>query len=276
MSVKPKSRYARLMGSFWRHPKTMALSLAARGLHCSALAFCADNMTDGAFPAPMVSAFCGGVADGAVVSELVAAGLWKAKGATYEIKDWAQHNITAASWAQHKAATKERVARSRERNKAARNTTGNDDVTRYTGDGNEPSLDEGRRTKDDDEGNTLACVQGRARDTLSIVKRVYAKRYEAKWRDAFMGFDSAHRQLQAIATWAAEQADGPEAAMHRLLDGADRQERLERARWPLRWLAEDPSGHANYQAAKPARKTGYMPAATREDFAAELGEEESA
>jgi hypothetical protein len=88
----------------------------------------------------------------------------------------------------------------------------------------------------------------RAPDPISIVKRVYQARYERRWNDAFFGFDSAHRQLQAIAAWASRQPEGTEAAMHRLIDGADRQERLTTGgnRWPLRWLAEDPASHAAY------------------------------
>lgn len=161
--TKQAQRYARLMGSFWRHPRTALLSPSAIGIHVRAISFCADNMTDGAIPLPMVAAFCGGVLLEVAVAEVVEAGLWKKTKLGYEIRDWAQHNITSAGWAKQKADVAARVAKSR--SKRAGNAPGSADVTRYTKPGNDPSsasdtpasLDEGRRTKDE---HLLASLGG--------------------------------------------------------------------------------------------------------------------
>jgi hypothetical protein len=133
------SRYARLMGDFWRHPRTSALSPAAAGVYCRALSFCADHMSDGAIPVTVVSTFFGGPPDEALIAELVTAKLWRKTRAGFVVRDWEQHNITRDGWEKRKADGRERVAKSR-----AKKREGNAPVTRYKEEvtpGNSPSLD---------------------------------------------------------------------------------------------------------------------------------------
>jgi hypothetical protein len=168
---KQTQRYARLMGDFWRHPRLSALSPTAVGIHCRAMSYCAEQMTDGAIVRPIVAAFFGGPVDATIIAELVSAGVWKETATGYQLRDWAQHNITADAWAKQKAAVAKRVAEHRNRKKQAGNPSppdddggGNDGVTRYGEVTNAPEtrvpLDEGRRTKDEDPSlrSGVACA----------------------------------------------------------------------------------------------------------------------
>ncbi len=53
-----RTRYARLLGSFHRHPKTEASSNAVAGVYAKCLAYSADNQTDGHVPASVVESYC--------------------------------------------------------------------------------------------------------------------------------------------------------------------------------------------------------------------------
>src|SRR5690606_11718817 len=120
-----RQRYARLMGDFWRHPRTANLSTVAAGILCRAWSYCADQMTDGEVPRFIVAAFFGGNPDEAVVRELVEAGLWEEASAGYRMRDWAERNITKAAWEERKAKARERVQRYREREAANGNASRN-------------------------------------------------------------------------------------------------------------------------------------------------------
>lgn len=52
------SRYALLLGTFWRHLKTEATTNRAIGVYAQCLAYCTDNQTDGHLPASIVEGFC--------------------------------------------------------------------------------------------------------------------------------------------------------------------------------------------------------------------------
>lgn len=158
-----RQRYARLMGDFWRHPRTANLSPVAAGILCRAWSYCADQMTDGEVPRFIVAAFFGGNPDEAVVRELVEAGLWEEASAGYRMRDWAERNITKAAWEERKAKARDRVQRYREREaangNASRNALHEPLPTRYERHGNASgnghvthpeTHDEGRRTKDED------------------------------------------------------------------------------------------------------------------------------
>jgi hypothetical protein len=157
-----KGRYARLQGTFWRHERTGTLSLAAAGLHARAMSYCADQMTDGHIPRHLLAAFFGGAIDQVTVAELVEAGIWKEAKGGFQIRDWDQHNITADAWAQKKEDHRQRMAAIREAKRArekANEVTGVHACDRSQADHSDacdasvqqPPLDEGRRTKDEDE-----------------------------------------------------------------------------------------------------------------------------
>lgn len=181
-AAKSKCRYARLQGTFWRHDRTGALSLAAVGLHARAMSYCADQMTDGAFPAHLLGAFFGGAVDQAVVTELVESGVWKLTKTGYAVRDWEQHNITAEKWEQKKEDHRQRMAALRAAKAARENASDSANVPardRSQPDHNAacdapviaPSLDEGRRTKDEDEEGPPVVDQRSVGDVPSPTSR---------------------------------------------------------------------------------------------------------
>ena len=71
--------------SFYSHPKTLATSLAARGLWVTAGSWSSAHLQDGAVP-DHVLASLGGTPE--LAAELVAAGLWKRTKRGYVFHDW--------------------------------------------------------------------------------------------------------------------------------------------------------------------------------------------
>jgi len=120
------SYYARVLGTFWRHPRTLGLSMAARGLWVSLLSWSADQRSDGGIPAPALTMVCGGKPDARSLQELILSGLLVQAESAYLLRDWAQHNITRDEHEQAKEATRKRVADHR------RKAAVTPDVTRYT------------------------------------------------------------------------------------------------------------------------------------------------
>jgi hypothetical protein len=86
--------YARIMGTFWRHPRTSGLSLAARGLWVSLVSWSADQRSDGEVPAHAVAMACGGRTDTRALHELAQSDLVTRSGETLVLRNWAKHNIT--------------------------------------------------------------------------------------------------------------------------------------------------------------------------------------
>jgi hypothetical protein len=121
------SYYARVLGTFWRHPRTLGLSMAARGLWVSLLSWSADQRSDGGIPAAALTMVCGGKPDARSLSELIVSGLLVSAETSYTLRDWAQHNITRDEHEQAKEATRKRVADHRKRAAVT------PDVTRYIG-----------------------------------------------------------------------------------------------------------------------------------------------
>ncbi|HVJ17527.1 MAG TPA: hypothetical protein VM686_19000 [Polyangiaceae bacterium] len=126
------------------------------------MSYCAEQMTDGVVVRPLVAAFCMGCDMASVVAELIDAGVWQEHPTGYELRDWAQHNITADAWAQKKEDHRQRMAAIREAKRArekANEVTGVHACDRSQADHSDacdasvqqPPLDEGRRTKDEDE-----------------------------------------------------------------------------------------------------------------------------
>jgi hypothetical protein len=223
-----KCRYARLQGTFWRHDRTASLSLAAAGLHARAMSYAADQMTDGHVPRHLLAAFFGGAIDAAVVAELTTAGVWREVKTGHVIRDWSQHNITAEGWEAKKLAHKERMAALRAAKRAQENRNDSADV--QICDRSQPDhtsitcapviptpLDEGRRTKDEDEddlrsknrsvdvapaGDADLCLfptEAKAPPKPSPVRVVFDHWVQAMGRDARTKLD---RKREARIKWA--------------------------------------------------------------------------
>lgn len=77
---------------FYSHPKTLATSLAARGLWVSAGAWSSDQLTAGAVPDHAL-AMLGGSPE--LADELVSAGLWKRVRGGYQFHDWDRYQPDA-------------------------------------------------------------------------------------------------------------------------------------------------------------------------------------
>ena len=115
-----RGRYARLLGTFWRHPKSLSLSASAAGVLARSWSYCADNESDGFIPTGIVSAF-GGTAR--TTKEIVASAFWQVVEGGYQVHDWSQHNITKADATARRKGGAERTAK--HRRNAAGNAAGN-------------------------------------------------------------------------------------------------------------------------------------------------------
>lgn len=119
--------YARIMGTFWRHPRTSGLSMAARGLWVSLLSWCADSRSDGALASTTIAMVAAGRPMTRERAELTAAGLLVEADGALSLRDWSQHNITRAGYESAKESTRKRVAKHRSTPAVT------PDVTRYKG-----------------------------------------------------------------------------------------------------------------------------------------------
>lgn len=233
--------YARIMGTFWRHPRTSGLSLAARGLWVSLLSWCADQRTDGAVPLHVVAMVCSGKPDAKALAELEVSGLVTKAAGGLELRNWSKHNITR----ERHEREKER-ARNGMRDKRSRSP----DVTR-----NKPVSDGSvSEQEQEQEHSTPSGVETRARapeaparlpapeadPVESALRAGYGRRYASAAGDAWMSHAKDLPSIQRAAAWCRAQP-APMEAVERFLDGAFGHPPWARQRWPWKWLAEDPA-----------------------------------
>lgn len=128
MSEKKKRSsgyYARIMGTFWRHPRTLSLSLAARGLWVTLLSWSADQRSDGHVPVAAMQMACGGQSMARALEELRASGMVSDVADGYLLRDWSQHNTTRADHDSYKEQKRKEVADRRARSESVpRNISG--------------------------------------------------------------------------------------------------------------------------------------------------------
>lgn len=86
--------YFRIDDTFWSHPKTYTVSMAARGLWATAGAWSCCYLTDGYIPTASLKIIAGGTPTKRLVDELVTAGLWIDVGDGWQFHQWAEHNYT--------------------------------------------------------------------------------------------------------------------------------------------------------------------------------------
>ena len=176
MSEKAKRGfYARVMGTFWRHPRTCGLSLQARGLWVSMLSWCADQLSDGAVPDSALLLIAGGAPPKRHVDELAAAGLLERDDAakSWRLREWSDHNITREKYEKEKERARNGMAR-------ARDVTRNIDVTAEPVTANKAVSNRPPSDQDQDQDKTLTSVSvSRARAPSSEPAR---KAIEAAYR----------------------------------------------------------------------------------------------
>lgn len=264
MSAKAsRSYYARVLGTFWRHPRTAALSLAACGAWVRCLSWCADHRTDGTIPRAVIPMVLGGRDDRRAVAELVSSGLLVEDGDALHVRDWSQHNITREQHEQKLESLRNRVAKSRGGN--AEPTTnagaGNDQaqaqvtprVTRYTSSTDDAGTSiPSDQDQDQDQLRSSSASRARAREgpvrlqapegdpVESALRTGYGRRYAAAAGDAWMSHAKDLPSIQRAAAWCRAQPAPMEAA-ERFLDGAFGHPPWRAQRWPWKWLSEDPA-----------------------------------
>jgi hypothetical protein len=110
---KSKGLFCRVKGDWHAHEKVIALSLEARGLWVTLASWCAGNRTDGRFNEKHARELAQG-RHKAPLHELIEAGLVDLMSdGTFQMHDWAEHNITRAEHEELKAADVARKARNR-------------------------------------------------------------------------------------------------------------------------------------------------------------------
>ncbi len=88
-----QGRYARLMGTLWRHEKTERVGDAALGLFARILSFLADQAQDTVSEKRMVELFRGNPNGRRALNQLLAAGFMEpVRGGGYAPHDWSEHN----------------------------------------------------------------------------------------------------------------------------------------------------------------------------------------
>lgn len=114
-SKRSSGYYARIMGTFWRHPRTSGLSLAARGLWVSLLSWCADQRSDGEIPAHVVAMISGPDRRASAYRRELenAALLTLPRAGVLQLRNWAKHNITRAEHDREKERARNGMANKR-------------------------------------------------------------------------------------------------------------------------------------------------------------------
>jgi hypothetical protein len=188
-TAKPKQRYARLLGEFWRNPKVRRLSLEARGLLVTAWSYAADQMTDGVVPLELLQAWAG-KRYASIMAELTRGSEEPGDRPMLSVAEgdidahsigWEDVNITRDGWEETKRAALARKEKSRATTRAVTPTSHVTDAV-TGGDVTDIPLDEGRRTKEGEgEPPTPEVIESPESDygrQVSAVRRAWAKAFE--------------------------------------------------------------------------------------------------
>lgn len=107
--------WVKLDDDFPDHPKIADLTDKAFRLHVSGLCYCGRFLTDGKIPKSAIWR----LGDGAVLPELLEAGLWEEIDGAYWIHDYLLHQSSKEQVNKDKEANRERVARHKEKSKSS-------------------------------------------------------------------------------------------------------------------------------------------------------------
>lgn len=92
MSRSSRERYTAVRQSFWRKPKTVALSLAGIGLWTLGQSYCSDEMTDGFIPDGVALMLSRG--DKKALKSLVESTYWLRVDGGYQVNKYLKHNLS--------------------------------------------------------------------------------------------------------------------------------------------------------------------------------------
>lgn len=273
------------------HPKMIAIGPEAGWLWLCGLCYCNAHATDGRIPLSALHALYPNQkwtprALKSLAQTLVTAGLWDLNEGHYTVHDYSEYQEEAlkSSVEERREASKLRKRQQRERERlrtkppdvtrdigvtVTRDSTG----TPARGTGGTPAWesppfltgvsqppdparpDPARpdQKREERERDARAPLDSRssAEQVRGLLIRGYSQRYEKHANDAWVvGSNDAHIRQVTAYVLAAE--GEPQAIVDELLDGYFRDEKRRAARWPWRWLAEDPGRHRPDQAAAKA------------------------
>lgn len=243
MSDRPRTRYARLEGGFWRHEKVLQVSMAARGLYATMLAYCADNLTDGRVVRQIVPGLCVGSSPEQLLTELLAVGLLAEVEGGYQVHSYEKHQLTRARWNEEKTKARERMRAKRAvkdeacspdvRPNSARNTDARS--------GNVSCVSESLTEIKQQDGSPRAR-EGESSGVRAVFGWASAlKAFDDAWSEATgitLGLHSGHqregeRLLGCVERQAKADGIEPTEVVRRLVLGASRDEFCRKARAPL-------------------------------------------
>lgn len=92
MSRSNRERYTAVRQSFWRKPKTVALSLAGIGLWTLGQSYCSDEMTDGFIPDGVALMLSRG--DKKALRHLIESTYWLRVEGGYQVNKYLKHNLS--------------------------------------------------------------------------------------------------------------------------------------------------------------------------------------
>lgn len=251
MSEKAKKGfYARVMGTFWRHPRTCGLTLQARGLWVSMLSWCADQLSDGAVPDSALLLIAGGVPPKRHVDELAAVGLLERDDAAkaWRLREWSDHNITREKYEKEKERARNGMAR-------ARDVTRNIDVTADPVTANKavsyrpPSDQDQDQDQEQDQSLTsVSDIQTRARPVPTLVD---TRRIETARRAVQAGYQTRRLSVPGrVATNAPSHDDAcklaglgalPPDDLVATIDGFFGDEAMRAKGYPVAYLLTNPN-----------------------------------
>lgn len=92
MSRSNRERYTAVRQSFWRKPKTVALSLAGIGLWTLGQSYCSDEMTDGFIPEGVAAMLSRG--DRKALKSLLDSTYWLRVDGGFQVNKYLKHNLS--------------------------------------------------------------------------------------------------------------------------------------------------------------------------------------
>jgi hypothetical protein len=120
--------WVKLDDGWWCHPKTLGVSLEARGLYIMALCWSSAQSTDGEIPEEVVTLMSHGT-NADLADELVFYTLWHKVDTGYQIHDFLKYQMSAADRKAMTRANAERKARSRAQTVTKKSQRDNKNVT---------------------------------------------------------------------------------------------------------------------------------------------------
>jgi hypothetical protein len=245
-----KGFYARVMGTFWRHPRTCGLSLQARGLWVSMLSWCADQLSDGVVPDAALMLIAGGAPPRKQLDELSAAGLLERDDAAkaWRLREWADHNITREKYEKEKERARNGMAK-------ARDVTRNIEVTGSAVTSNKPvsyrppsDQDQDQDQEQEQSLTSVSDTQTRARPVTTLVD---TGRIEVARRAIQAGYQTRRKAVPGrIATTAPSHGDAcklaglgalPPDDLVAIIDGFFDDEAMRVEGYPVGYLLANPN-----------------------------------